>query len=1172
MVCTNCVFETFAMAYANIHERDPPHGSFFFPNTATHTFFMRRTTMNALRNIGKRQCQVMLIIVALLALTTSDLYAQLQRFTLQNREYRFEGNKSFTFLEGKKGDEIIPQRLIVRLKDRGHVESFDFQQLNINGVSMGSRRFLDGYYVLTISPDRDAFDIASTLERTQLFDVLEFDAIGERHGTPNDPNFGQQWNLPKIRMPQGWDITTGNSSIILGIIDSGTRYTHEDLDANIWVNPAEDRNGNGRPDFTPYSTGGDLDGTDNDGNGFVDDLIGWDFAGGGNNPQPPFTPDNNPEDTDGHGTNVSGVMSAQTNNSEGGSYRGIAGVAGGWGTSRGASLMVLRDGGQIPFESLTAQAIEYAARNGARAINISTGYTADYTVVRDAVNLAVNTYGVVIVASAGNNGNTGDPTPRYPARYANTICVGATDQTDIRRSYSAYGPQMDVVAPDGVPSTTMAGGYTNSVTGTSFSAPHVAGLAALLRSVNPSLTWQQVRDILRSSADDRGPSGFDNEYGYGRINALRALGTAYVTNHPDYEFVYSSGALSYYDNFNMVFLAGPNWCNAAGTYYNTERHRLLIQVNRSFTETPLAWYLGPVGYSWANPNNASTWLSQTVNANTIRYETVFYRLNQGNFSCENRWAPFDPNSTEKAYAYLGRPLVAPVISGFTQTPVPIYRGSSGTVTCNLSQGTGSITYSWTARDVPSGVSITYNGNTANICYLCDGPTGVQRSKKPKGGVPNDPNAIFRLTCTASNGAGTSTSTFYPSLAYSPPPPPPGGCPFVYSYNGTEFITDNNILPQSQLPENEGQDVTDYYQLFRTPTEEEGTYLLAIGEFENEHSFLDQTKLLVIDHDPGAFITVDDSGTVIQFAKPAAFADAQLESTDVLKYLEKLDDVKVEVAENDTMKLWFTREGGEYEEGLLLIGQVPIKEAVAGRVVSKDRQQSATFTNFRLRRNPSYTWVLVGTADTSTVQIDIEWKQDAAVDYSELSKKLELPFTLQEATLLSATHSSAGDVTENLRTWDENYAELMPQEWMRLEFQAPPTTQGWQRSFVFVSRGRYMSLEGAKPTLPKQSQPNTTTANVIRANRAVPTEFSVSQNYPNPFNPTTVIKYQLPRDSYVTLKLYDILGREIKTLVDGMIEAGFHEVSLDASQLSSGVYLYSLKADDFNSVKRLLLLK
>lgn len=280
MECTNYAFERFPMNITRSHERDPPTPVRLPANIHFNHFFKRRSTMNTLPKHQILSGRFLLMIVTLFAVTTCDLFAQLQRFTLQEKEYRLEGNKWFSFFEGKKGDEIIPQRLIVRLKDRGYIETFDFQRVSISGVSMGSQRFLDGFYVLTISTDRNVFDIVSTLERTQLFDVLEFDAIGERQGAPNDPNFSQQWNLPTIRMPQGWDITTGNSSIILGIIDSGTRYTHEDLDGNIWVNPVEDRNGNGQPDFTPYSSGGDLDGIDNDGNSFVDDLIGWDFAGG----------------------------------------------------------------------------------------------------------------------------------------------------------------------------------------------------------------------------------------------------------------------------------------------------------------------------------------------------------------------------------------------------------------------------------------------------------------------------------------------------------------------------------------------------------------------------------------------------------------------------------------------------------------------------------------------------------------------------------------------------------------------------------------------------------------------------------------------------------------------------------------------------------------------------
>lgn len=585
----------------------------------------------------------------------------------------------------------------------------------------------------------------------------------------------------------------------------------------------------------------------------------------------------------------------------------------------------------------------------------------------------------------------------------------------------------------------------------------------------------------------------------------------------------------------------------------------------------------PSGYrapAWGNPGSLTLEAIDQVYAGNNHVFTRWRKLVNGTEveSWTTRQIVVVPTANTRYEAVFE--IVAPVISGFTQTPVPIYRPGSGTVTCNLSEGNCNITYTWTANYVPSSVYVSFSGNRAEIQNGYFRPAGSQTPAKAAGGggEPNNPEGLFMLTCTASNSAGSSTSTFYPFLDYGPPPPPPGGCPFVYAWKDSGYAVDNNILPQSQLPENEGHDVTDYYQMFVSPSLEDDKYVLAVGEFENEHSFLDQTRLLVIDHDPDVFITIDDSGTVIQFAKPAIFADAQLDSTEVLKYLEKLDGVNVETAKDDTMRLSFTRDGGSYQEGLLLVGQVPVKEAIAGRVMSKNTEQSVTFSNFRLRRNMSYTWVLVPTADTSTVQIDIEWSQDAAVDYSELSKKLELPFTLQEAPLLLADHSSLGDVTGNLLAWDETYTELMPQEWVRLEFQAPPVAQGSKRSFVFVSRGRYVSLQGTSPSVSRGSTPNATTTGMLQSVNTLPSEFSVSKNYPNPFNPTTVIKYQLPKDSYVTLRLYDILGREVGVLVDGMKEAGYHEVSFDASRLASGMYLYSLKAGDFTSVRKLVLLR
>jgi hypothetical protein len=579
-----------------------------------------------------------------------------------------------------------------------------------------------------------------------------------------------------------------------------------------------------------------------------------------------------------------------------------------------------------------------------------------------------------------------------------------------------------------------------------------------------------------------------------------------------------------------------------------------------------------IGYHLSE-RNGSNWTL----INTIPFGQNSYTHTSASMFRDYRLSAYNASGTSVRPIEVTVAPAAPVISGFTQVPVPIYRYQSGTVTCNLSQGTGNITYAWTASDVPSNVSVYFSGNVAYIDNGIAKPSGTGwLAKEIKDGGTNDPmRPPFSLTCTASNSSGSSTSTFYPFLEYYAPPP--GGCPFVYAWKDSGYVVDNNILPQSQLPENEGRDVTDYYQMFVPPSLEDGRYYLAVGEFENERSWLDQAKLLVIDHDPSVLVTVDDSGRVIQFTKPAAFIDAQLDSTEVLKYLQELDGVKVEAAKDETMTLTFARDGGTYEEGLLLVGQAEDKQAVAGRIAGS-KEAGAGFTNFRLRRNMSYTWVLVPTADTSTVQIEIEWKQDAAVDYSELSKKLELTFTLHEAPLLAAIHSSSGEVTENLRTLDENYAELMPGEWITLQFDAPPDGEGMRRSFVLVSRGRYVALERSGSLAETPQQTHGTLQKSTAESPGLPSEFRLAQSYPNPFNPSTTIAYDLSEEAMVRLSVFNTLGQEVTRLVDGVETAGYKFVMFDASALPSGVYFYRMNATGtqtgatYTKVMKMLMIK
>lgn len=319
-------------------------------------------------------------------------------------------------------------------------------------------------------------------------------------------------------------------------------------------------------------------------------------------------------------------------------------------------------------------------------------------------------------------------------------------------------------------------------------------------------------------------------------------------------------------------------------------------------------------------------------------------------------------------------VVAPVISYLSQSPNPLYRGQSGSMYCNLSQGASNLNFKWSIEFSQIGFSISTNDTEQrlNIYYSHStdaiDKTIIQDSKENS--IPTDDYNNTKLKCKVWNSLGSDSAYVFVNLSNTY-----HGCPFVYTWDGQEWIEDNNILPQSQDPEILGQDVTDYYQLFTKPVLEDDKYYLAIGEFEEEKSYLDQLKLLIIDHPDETFVTVDDVGQVIQFAKPAYFASALLDSTDVIKQLYELDNTYVEAAEGDTLYLTFDDVNGSAEPWVLIVGQsYPLyKDKITGKVLGGDKE---SFSSFRLRRNPTFNWVLVPTTGSSSLDVEIAWEQDA----------------------------------------------------------------------------------------------------------------------------------------------------------------------------------------------------
>ena len=307
---------------------------------------------------------------------------------------------------------------------------------------------------------------------------------------PNDPLFNEQWGPQKIEAPAAWDITTGDPSVVIAFIDTGINFEHEEFqDGAMWINRGEIPN----------------NGIDDDNNGFIDDVMGWDFKDG----------DNDPEDCCGHGTWVAGILGARLNNG-----LGIAGLA-------NITIMPLRAYGLAEF---IGEAIYYAADMGAAAINMSLGGTFDHEIIAEAVQYAWD-QGVTQVAAAGNSGFD---LPVYPAAYPEVIGVSATDANDELWDDSNFGRWIDMSAPgvDVLSCYCCQPGERSyrAADGTSASSPHVCGVVGLMLSVDPTLTPLEVRDFLCENADDLGDPGFDIYFGCGRINAARTI--AAIVNRP----------------------------------------------------------------------------------------------------------------------------------------------------------------------------------------------------------------------------------------------------------------------------------------------------------------------------------------------------------------------------------------------------------------------------------------------------------------------------------------------------------------------------------------------------------------------------------------------------------------------------------------------------------------
>jgi subtilisin family serine protease len=363
------------------------------------------------------------------------------------------------FAQGPGSNHVL-NRLLAQRRNGANANAVN-QALGANGALAVGQISKINVLILQV-PEQAADRVAAALQKSGQFTFIEKDFIARANATPNDPYFSSQWHLSQIAAPSAWDISTGLSSITVAVIDSGAQPDHPDLASKL--------------------------------------VAGWNF----------LTGTSNTSDVLSHGTGTAGTIAAASNNGT-----GVAGVA--WANPI-MPLVAVDSTGYASYSNI-ANAITYAADHGVRVINISISGSSSSSALQNAVNYAWNK-GSVVVAAAGNSSSS---SPNYPAACDNVVSVSATDSNDSLASFSNYGSWIDLAAPGVSVTTLTTGSGYSSRSGTSFSAPIVAGVAALVLSVKPTLSASSLVSLLEQNADNVGSSTY---FGYGRVNAYRAVSAA----------------------------------------------------------------------------------------------------------------------------------------------------------------------------------------------------------------------------------------------------------------------------------------------------------------------------------------------------------------------------------------------------------------------------------------------------------------------------------------------------------------------------------------------------------------------------------------------------------------------------------------------------------------------
>ncbi len=1030
-------------------------------------------------------------------------------------------------------DRLAAQYGIVELQQM-HADLKD-PTWNDNGL------YLQNTYRLILKSDDQIDSAVEALAQDTNLVYAELEGIVRSKFVPNDPLVTQQYTHARIQSYDAWDYIQGSFDVKVAITDSGVKWNHPDLRANIWVNPNESPGMTINWDAGTISGG---NGVDDDGGtyGKVDDLIGWDFYNNDNNPMQTYVAND-------HGTHVAGCAGAVGNNAVGvvGTSPIVSIIS-----CKGASNTAPSSGISYAYEQ-----VRYAAELGAQIVNCSWGSTGTGAYPNSIVNYAT-TMGALVVAAAGNENTEHSASYQdYPADCTNALCVASTGQNDIKSSFSDYGAAIDICAPgEGILSTIIASNGYDAYDGTSMASPVAAGVAAMVKALHPELTPSQLMQRLMATADyiyDANPNYVD-KLGAGRINAFTATMYDKIPNitiddkmveefSGDGDGVPNPGDVirlkvslnNYLDPFT-----GLAWLTATNLQANLTCSYPGVTI---IDGTASYGNLGPGSTMWNNNQPFKFQTVSTLPSEPIPFELVL-TANAGAAFPYNKTIPFTVSLSliQEGWPYNvgGASNCSPIIVNLDADPAKeiVFGDQTGAIHALKADGEtelpgfpiqagsaviGSISMADVNGDGLQEFAVSLQNNNivlfnqaGTVLWTMPAPGTLRTSPIIASLGMNSQRQIITATQTGNLIVLNPDNTAYPNF-----PTNVGGAvlgpPAVADLNGDgvhEIIVATLNGNLTAFNSATGQSAA-------------GFPVAMAGGSQNPITIAN----LDADPQPEIIVTTSTSGHILAFNHDGSVFFQKNVGGQI-----KSGAVVADVNNDGTKEIIVTGATGYLYIMTLIGNDLPNTPINIGQAVDC----TPTIARFD---GDNYAGIIFGDTNGRLHSVRADGTESP-----------NFPIIMGGNIKISA---ALGDVDQ-----DGDFDIVIPNDasFYVVDIKRPAQSIEWPCYMATYNRGGniYQATPNADDSVPEAAT-------------------ALLGNYPNPFNPSTLINFEMATPGTVSIEIFNQKGQLVKTLVNTDLPSGNHHAEWNGrddsgSSVSSGVYFYRMRSGKYSSTRKMVMMK